>query len=145
MVKSHVHAQQGTFSTVSQSSATTSTESANHAHSFAINIAFQDGPSNLGHGEGAYLDSGIATAGGWVNVQGTSDLNYTIPVAAMPYGATTRMLSIGGNTGLDSTDHTHQFEHTHSTTISGNTSSNNVNNNENRPENFTVKIWKRTA
>lgn len=42
--------------------------------------------------------------------------------------------------------HGHDISQTnHSHSLPENTSSNNTNANENRPENFTVKIWKRTA
>ena len=147
MVKSHVHEQQGTFPTISQSNATTSTENANHTHDFGISFIFADGDNvGIAGGQAVYYGGPAQSTGGWANTNAPYNADYTIPLAAAGNRSNVyRSLSLSGTTGLDSSDHTHQFFHGHNTTISGNTSSNNVNNNENRPENYTNRIWKRLA
>ena len=115
-IPQHSHVQQGTFSTANQSTTTTTTESANHTHIYSVAMAFQDSG-----GGGAYYLTPYALTGGWAGSEESHNSAYTIPVAGPANSANIRTISLGGTTSVDSTDHTHQFEHTHSTTIGGNT------------------------
>lgn len=115
-IPQHSHAQQGTFSTASQSSTTTSTESANHTHNFTTAFTVQDNT-----GGGAAYRTTYAPDGAFVGVEASHNSAYTIIVGAAADSNVIRSFQTTGTTTIDSADHTHQFEHTHGITIGGNT------------------------
>lgn len=118
----HTHYVSISGSTISQSNATTTTESAVHTHPFGVGIAFADG-DNIGipNGDGSMYRPQYTSPGGWVNTEATST-NASIPLSVKGGRSNIyRVMSLGDNTGGESETHTHQFEHGHNVSVSGNT------------------------
>lgn len=118
----HTHYVSISGSTISQSAVTTTTESATHTHQFGVGIAFADGDViGIPNGDASLYTPQYTTPGGWVNTPAPG-AGASIPLAVKGARSNVyRVMSLGDNTGIESATHTHQYEHGHNVSVSGNT------------------------